>query len=47
VRNTLISRGITPENLPPEEDVKKIERKLKSEKKKTLKNDDNFNNFKD
>lgn len=23
VRNTLISRGITPENLPPEEDVKK------------------------
>lgn len=44
VRNTLISRGITPENLPPEEDVKKIERKLKSEQKKTLKNDDNFKN---
>ncbi len=42
VRNTLISRGITPENLPPEEDVKKIERKLKSEEKKTLKNDDTF-----
>ena len=37
VRNTLISRGITPENLPPEEDVKKIERKLKSEKKNRLK----------
>ena len=33
VRNTLISRGIIPENLPPEEDVKKIERKLKSEEK--------------
>lgn len=47
VRNTLISRGITPENLPPEEDVKKIERKLKSEKKKTLKNDDNFTNSKE
>ena len=39
VRNTLISRGITPENLSPEEDVKKLERKIKSEKKKTLNND--------
>lgn len=37
VRNTLISRGITPENLPPEKDVKKVERKLNSEKKKALK----------
>lgn len=46
VRNTLISRGITPESLPSEEDVKKIERKLKTEEKKTLKNDDNFTNFK-
>lgn len=44
VRNTLISRGITPENLPPEEDVNKIERKLKNEEKKTLRNDDNFTN---
>lgn len=42
VRNTLISRGITPENLPPEEDVKKIERKLKSDEKKSLKNNDKF-----
>lgn len=47
VRETLISRGITPENLPSEEDVKKIERKLKSEEKKTLKNDDYFTNSKD
>ncbi len=38
VRNTLLSRGIVPENLIPEEDVKKIERKLDSEKKKSLKN---------
>ncbi len=38
VRDTLISRGITPENLPPETDVKKIERKLNSENKKSLKN---------
>jgi len=42
VRNTLISRGITPENLYPEEDVKKLERKMKRETKKTL-NNDTFN----
>lgn len=42
VRETLISRGITPENLPPEEDVKKVERKLNSDKKKVLKNNDGF-----
>lgn len=36
VRKTLISRGITPEKLPPEEDIKKVERKLKSEEKKGL-----------
>lgn len=42
VRNTLISRGITPENLPPEEDVKKIERKLTSDNKKALKNNKSF-----
>jgi DNA-damage-inducible protein D len=40
VRKTLISRGITPENLPPEEDVNKIDRKLKSDEKKSLKNPD-------
>jgi len=44
VRNTLISRGIVPENLPPEEDVKKIERKLKSEQHKSLKENKGFNN---
>ncbi|MCK9438471.1 DNA damage-inducible protein D [Patescibacteria group bacterium] len=38
VRSTLISRGIVPENLSPEEDVKKIERKLKTEEKKSFKN---------
>ncbi|RLD59804.1 MAG: DNA damage-inducible protein D [Bacteroidetes bacterium] len=43
VRNTLIQRGITPEKLPPEEDVKKIERKLKSDEKKSLKNKPKFN----
>ena len=34
VRKTLISRGISPEKLPAEEDIKKVERKLKSEDKK-------------
>ncbi len=36
VRNTLISRGITPEELPADEDVKKVERRLKSDEKKVL-----------
>jgi DNA-damage-inducible protein D len=44
VRNTLISRGIVPENLPPEEDVKKIERKLKSDEVKSLKDNKGFSN---
>ncbi len=42
VRNTLISRGITPENLPPEEDVKKVERQLTKDKNITLKGNDGF-----
>lgn len=37
VRNMLVSRGIHPENLPPEEDTKKIERRIKSDEKKLLK----------
>jgi DNA-damage-inducible protein D len=44
IRKTLISRGITPEDLPPEEDVKKIERKLSSEECKLFKDQDTFNN---
>lgn len=40
VRNTLLERGIRPENLPPAEDVKKVERRLVSEDKKALKNPD-------
>ncbi|PNV83295.1 MAG: DNA damage-inducible protein D [Sulfurimonas sp.] len=42
VRDTLISRGITPENVKPEEDIKKVERKLASEKKKTLSSKDSL-----
>ena len=37
VRKTLISRGIVPEKLPVEEDIKKVERKLTSENVKHLK----------
>jgi DNA-damage-inducible protein D len=43
VRKTLISRGIVPENLPAEEDIKKVERKLKSEKTKSLKKPEKLN----
>ena len=42
VRKTLVERGIRPDQLPPEEDVKKLERKLKSDEKKTLKKHDDF-----
>ena len=38
VRKMLLERGIVPEQLPPAEDIKKVERKLISEKKKALKN---------
>ena len=37
VRQTLINRGIRPEQLPPAEDVKKVERRLASADKKSLK----------
>jgi DNA-damage-inducible protein D len=37
VRKLLIDRGIIPEILPPAEDVKKVERRLKSEQRKLLK----------
>ena len=38
VRKTLLDRGIRPESLPADEDVKKVERRLTSEEKKSLKN---------
>jgi len=40
VRQTLLTRGIRPEQLPPAEDVKKVERRLASEERKSLKNPD-------
>lgn len=38
IRQMLIQRGIVPKNLPPAEDVKKVERRLVSEEKKVLGN---------
>jgi DNA-damage-inducible protein D len=40
VRKILLNRGIEPENLPPEEDIKKLERRVVSEPKKLGKNPD-------
>ena len=37
VRNVLLERGIRPEELPPAEDVKKVQRKLEKDEKKMLK----------
>ena len=38
VRKMLLERGIVPEDIPAVEDVKKVERRIESEKKKALKN---------
>ena len=43
VRKILLERGIKPENLPPEEDIKKLERRVNSESKKLGKNPDKLN----
>jgi DNA-damage-inducible protein D len=40
VRDTLLTRGICPESLPAAKDVKKVERRLASNEKKSLKNPD-------
>jgi DNA-damage-inducible protein D len=42
VRQTLVSRGITPEDVTPSEDVKKVQRRLDSETKKVLKSKDSL-----
>ena len=42
VRKTLLDRGIRPESLPAAEDVKKVERRLESDQKKSLKNPDSL-----
>jgi DNA-damage-inducible protein D len=40
VRKTLLDRGIRPEDLPPAEDIKKVERRLAAADKKSLKKPD-------
>jgi len=40
VRKILLDRGIEPENLPAEEDLKKLQRRINSESKKIGKNPD-------
>ena len=42
VRQTLIDRGIRPESLPPDEDIKKVERRLISDEKKAHKKPDSL-----
>lgn len=37
VRDLLVKRGIVPENLPSQEDIKKLERRVKSQDKKSFK----------
>ena len=44
VRKLLLERGIKPEELPPAEDVKKLERKVKSEDKKFINNPEKLKN---
>ncbi len=44
VRKILLKRGIRPEDLPLEEDIKKLERRLKSMDKKISKNPDKLGN---
>lgn len=36
VRKTLLARGIRPEALPPDEDIRKVERRVVSEERKSL-----------
>lgn len=36
VRSMLQERGITPEELPPDEDIKKVERRVKADEKKLM-----------
>ena len=43
----LLQRGIVPEQLPAGEDVKKVERRLKSEEKSLAKNLNQKKNSKD
>ena len=45
VRQALLENDIIPENLPIEEDIKKVKRRLENEKKKALLNNKKNNNY--
>ncbi|NOZ74679.1 MAG: DNA damage-inducible protein D, partial [FCB group bacterium] len=47
VRKLLLERGIQPEELPPAEDIKKLERRVKSEAKKFIRNPEKLKNDED
>ncbi|HEX9971266.1 MAG TPA: hypothetical protein VGD14_04270 [bacterium] len=47
VRKLLLERGIKPENLPAEEDVKKLERRVKSADQKFIQNPDKLEQTED
>lgn len=42
VRSTLVSRGIRPEDLPAEEDTKKLERRVKADERKLIRETSGF-----
>lgn len=42
VRATLLERRITPEDLPAEEDTKRVERRIKTEERRLMKNAEGF-----
>lgn len=42
VRRTLLDRGIVPESLPPEEDTKKLERRLRADERKLIRDSGEF-----
>lgn len=46
VRKMLLDRGVKPEELPPSEDVKKVQRRIESEEKRVLKEVKNLQNKK-
>lgn len=47
VRKMLIERGVKPEQLPPAEDVKKVQRRIESEEKNILKDSKQFRPLKE
>lgn len=47
VRNVLVDKNIVPENLPADQDIKKIERRIKSESKKLPKKSESFKKLAD